>query len=84
MKKRNIKPGFSVSFDGIGYHNWMRGVDGAEQDALRAIKILVQNGFYVMSVCCIHRENAHVITDTVELMNNIGVDRVEVYRTTSH
>ena len=79
--KRNIKPSFSISFDGIGYHNWMRGVDGAEKDALNAIKMLVQNDFHVISVCCIHQGNFHVLNDTVELMNSIGVSRVEVYRT---
>ena len=81
LNKRKIKPAFSVSFDGIGYHDWMRGVNGAEKQAIDAIKLLVKNGFYVIAVCCIHQGNIHILKDTVELMNNLGVNRVEVYRT---
>ena len=54
---------------------------GAEKDALNAIKMLVENDFYVIAVCCIHQGNIHVLNDTVELMNNMGVTQVEVYRT---
>lgn len=30
LKKRGIRPSFQISFDGVGYHDWMRGVPGAE------------------------------------------------------
>lgn len=81
LKKRNIKPTFSVGFDGIGYHDWMRRVNGAEKDALNAIKMLVENDLLVIAVCCIHQGNFHVLTDTVQFLNDIGVSQVEVYRT---
>ena len=31
MEERGIHPEFNMSFDGIGYHDWLRGVNGAEK-----------------------------------------------------
>lgn len=31
FEKRELKPEFSISFDGIGWHDWMRGKKGAEK-----------------------------------------------------
>ena len=82
IKRRKIKPAVSVSFDGIGgWHDWLRGVQGAEKEALDAIKLLTENDFYVIAVCCIHQGNIHVLKDTIDLMNTLHVNRVEVYRT---
>ena len=39
LERRNIKPGISISFDGVGWHDWMRGVPGAEDAALQALKL---------------------------------------------
>lgn len=81
IKKRNINPAFSVSFDGIGCHNWMRGTDNAEKEAINATKLLANAGFYVISVFCLHSGNVNVLIDTIEFMKDLGVSRVEVYRT---
>ena len=35
FEQRGIKPNISISFDGAGWHDWMRGISGAEKAALR-------------------------------------------------
>lgn len=39
MKERGIRPLMKISFDGIGHHDWLRGRKGAEEDAIRAIRL---------------------------------------------
>lgn len=71
-------PEFQVSFDGIGYHDSMRGVRGAEQAALDAIHLLISRGFIVTVSMCIDRDSADSIRDTAKLLGETGVERLEV------
>ncbi|MDR1515757.1 MAG: radical SAM protein, partial [Synergistaceae bacterium] len=48
IRKRNIRPVFVLSFDGIGRHDWMRGVPGAEAASVRAMKLVRKHGFELM------------------------------------
>ncbi len=52
-----FKPEMKISFDGLGFHDWMRGCGGAEQDALRAIKLCVDVGFPTRVQMNINRKN---------------------------
>ena len=70
-----------ISFDGLRYHDWMRGVPGAEQKTLNTIKLLKNNGFRVCVQMCIHKENISTIYPTVELLDSIGVDKIRILRT---
>jgi hypothetical protein len=31
LERRDMHPGFHMSFDGLGWHDWLRGVEGAER-----------------------------------------------------
>lgn len=48
---RSLKPEFSLSFDGVGWHDWMRGIPGAEKAALRAMELCRDRGFRVNAEC---------------------------------
>ena len=43
MKAIGCYPLIKISFDGIGHHDWLRNKKGAEEDALRAIKVCIAN-----------------------------------------
>lgn len=73
LEQRGIKPSFSLSFDGVGWHDWMRGIKGAEEAALRALRLCIDHGFQVNVEMCIHKGNAHTLRETVNLLSSIGV-----------
>lgn len=82
MKRIGCRPLMKISFDGVGYHDWLRGKEGAEGDALRAIKLCKKNGFRVMAQTNVHRKNAHSMFETAKLLDQLGVDAMRIIRTT--
>lgn len=73
FEKRGSKPEFSISFDGVGWHDWMRGIPGAEEAAVRALKLCVKRGFPTNVEMCVHRGNQDTLQKTVRLLSDIGV-----------
>ena len=81
MKTIGCYPLIKISFDGIGHHDWLRNRDGAEEDALRAIRLCTANGFRVMVQTNVHRLNLHTMLPTAKLMNELGVEVMRIIRT---
>lgn len=77
LERRNIKPGISISFDGVGWHDWMRGVPGAEDAALQALKLCDERGFLTDVEMCIHRGNVDTFSQTIEALRDVGVQNVK-------
>ena len=75
---RHIKPEFIISFDGIGWHDWMRGIKGAEEDALRVIRMCKEKDFSVSAEMCIHEGNKHVLRESVLKLAAEGVRGIKV------
>lgn len=78
FEQRNLNPEISVSFDGVGWHDWMRGIAGAEQSALRALKICSERGFRTNVEMCIHRGNLSTLPKTIEVLHEVGVTNLKV------
>ena len=81
MKKIGCNPLMKISFDGIGHHDWLRNRKGAEEDALRAIRLCADNGFCVKVQTNVHRLNVDSMLPTAKLMNEIGVKEMRIIRT---
>lgn len=77
-----FKPEMKISFDGLGYHDWMRGCPGAEGDALRAIELCVDMGFPVRVQMNVNRKNRESIMPSLELLDRMGVGRARIIPTT--
>ena len=77
LEKRNLKPQINVSFDGIGWHDWIRNVKGAEERVLQAIKLCCGQGFKVSVSMCIHKGNQNTLRKTVKMLSNIGVSSIK-------
>jgi radical SAM protein with 4Fe4S-binding SPASM domain len=73
LKDLGTHPEFSLSFDGIGWHDWLRGIDGAEEIAIKAIRLLVENGYSVSIESAFHRDSIHTIIETMHLLAELGV-----------
>ena len=77
FERRNLYPEFSISFDGIGWHDWMRGISGAEEAAIRALQLCKNRGFSTNVEMCIHRGNQYTLSQTFDLLKFLGVNRVK-------
>lgn len=82
FREIGCSPFMKISFDGIGYHDWMRNHKGTEADAIRAIKLSKQNGFRVMVQMNFNRKNRGSGLKTLELLDEIGVDKTRIICTT--
>ncbi|MDO4338245.1 MAG: radical SAM protein [Eubacteriales bacterium] len=82
LKAIGCEPVMKISFDGIGYHDWLRNKKGAEKEALHAMELCIRNGFTVMSQTNVHRLNVHTMLPTAKLLNDMGVAVMRVIRTT--
>lgn len=77
-----ISPEIKVSYDGVGHHDWLRGVPHAEEKALEAMRLAKEKGFKVRAQTNVHHGNLDVMFDTVELLDKMGVEEVRIIRTT--
>ncbi len=82
FKELGCHPLIKISFDGVGYHNWMRQNPKAEDLTLKAIKLCIKNGFRVKAQVQVNRKNVDVMLETAKLLNEIGVDEMRIIRTT--
>ncbi len=57
LKKIGCIPLMKISLDGLGFHDWMRNREGAEENALNAIKLCIENGFPVKVQTNVNRKN---------------------------
>ncbi len=69
-------PVFQLSFDGIGHHSWLRGVEQAEAETVKAIQLLRSKGFSYSCAMCIHKENADSLADTVRFLADNGCTKL--------
>ena len=78
LEERHIRPVIQLSFDGVGWHDWMRGVPGAEKAVLDALRRCRDRGFSASVSMVLFRENVHTIRESVNLMASLGVYGMKV------
>ena len=77
LNERNFRPNFSLSFDCLGWHDWMRGVPGAEERAIKALKLCRDAGLNTDVEICLHKGNIHKLRETINFLASIGVSAVK-------
>ena len=82
FKKIGCKPLIKISFDGLGYHNWIRQNPNAEDRTVEAIKLCIKNGFKVKAQTQVHLKNYDMMMDTARLLDSLGVSEMRIIRTT--
>lgn len=77
LEERNFRPNFSLSFDCLGWHDWMRGVTGAEEKAIKALKLCHEAGLTTDVEICLHKGNVNKLRETINFLASIGVSAVK-------
>ncbi len=73
LAARGIYPEFNMSFDGVdGWHDWLRGIDGAGEIAENAFLLCKEKGFPTGAEMCIHNGNKHLLRQTVNRLAELG------------
>ena len=80
FEERGMKPEFCVGFDGVERHDWMRGMKGAEQAALNALRCCYIRGFSTSVEMNIHRGNTDVLRETVDMLADSGVGKIYCHK----
>ncbi len=78
LKKRGLRCSFQLSYDGIGMHDFLRGVPGAEERTIRALKLLQERKIPVSVSMCLHQKNRHTLRESVNLLASLGVQSMKV------
>ena len=73
LKRHDQYPAFQLSFDGLGHHDWLRGIEGAEKQADAAFRLLREYGVPVGVAMCIHKENQDSLRATANYLAGLGV-----------
>ena len=76
-----MKPSVQISFDGVGCHDWMRRVDGAEHMAIDAMEACRACGIPFTLAMCVHRGNQDRIMDTVRFAARMGAEGLRLAQT---
>ncbi len=77
FEKRGIYPEFNMSFDGVGWHDWLRGIDGAEKYAVDAFTRCHKRGFPTGAEMCLHQKNKHTLRESVNLLAKLGCEHLK-------
>ena len=80
LSKRHMRPSIQFSFDGVGYHDWMRGVHGAEKVVLDALKRCQERGIPTSVSMVLFRENLGSIRETANLLASLGCSGLKTGR----
>ena len=72
LEQRGIRPEFNMSFDGVGHHDWLRGMDGAEKAVRRAFALCRDRGFPTGAEMCLWKENRLSLRESINYLASVG------------
>ena len=78
LEKRQMHPFFHMSFDGVRWHDWMRGIPGAEENVIRAFRLLHERGYRTSCSMCLHKHNIGDLKENVDLLGSLGVSHLKM------
>lgn len=72
LEGRGLRPEFNMSYDGAGHHDWLRGVQGAQDAVEKAFRLCERRGFPTGAEMCIHQGNMDSLAATVRRLASLG------------
>ena len=77
LEERGVSCAFIMSFDGVGWHDWMRGIPGAESMTRKAFERCRAHGFPTSAAMVIFEGNKGVLRETVRELADLGVSSLK-------
>jgi radical SAM protein with 4Fe4S-binding SPASM domain len=81
FRSLDMTPEIVVSFDGLGTHDWMRGVKNAEHTARRAIELSIKNELSVWATLNVNTVTMGRLIETCHHLCDLGVNGLFFIRT---
>jgi len=78
LDRRGIRPEFNMSFDGVGHHDWLRGIDGAEKAVRRAFELCMDRGFPTGAEMCLWKENYPSLRESINYLDSVGCHSIKL------
>lgn len=79
----DMRPTIRISFDGLGKHDIMRGMVGAEEAAIKAIRLCIKNDFNHYINMQVNKQTVDVVPETIRFFDEIGANELRLIKTTS-
>lgn len=83
FKECGMKPTIRISFDGLGVHDYMRGLKGAEEATLKAIELCIKNSLEICVNLQVNKKTIDSIPETLRTLDSMGVSVVKLIKTTA-
>ena len=78
LQKRKLNPSFLMSYDGVdGWHDWLRGVSGAEELVNRAFALCRDMGFHTAANMTLHSGNIHTLRASINHLAELGAAQIK-------
>ena len=71
-------PLIHTSFDGLGYHEWLRGVPGSEKRTLENIGMMKKKGYTIQAHYCVWKDSLEAVRPTILKLRDVGVDGIRI------
>lgn len=78
FESRKMKPVIHMSYDGKGWHDWLRAIPGAEKYVVDAFRLCNERGFITTAEMCIHKGNKDVFCETMNELAELKCGRLKV------
>ena len=78
FEQRGMHPEFNMSFDGVGHHDWLRGMDGAEKAVRRAFELCRDRGFPTGAEMCLWKDNRQSLRESINYLASVNCRSVKL------
>ena len=78
LEELGMHPAFHMSFDGVRWHDWLRGVEGAEETVIAKFKLLRERGYQTSTSMCLHKHNIGDLKENIDLLASLGLSHVKM------
>lgn len=76
--QKHIRPEICFSFDGLGWHDWMRGYQGAENAVVNAMELCKKYHFPFYVAMCVHKGNVEDLKRNIDFISKLGALNIKI------